>query len=299
MKHDGCRVSTYAVLLHLTHYDPAWMEWKETETRFDYGLMDELIDLLTDAGFNAVILDIADAVQYQSHPDLKRAYTVSINDLARIADKAHSRGLEVIPKLNFAKSDRYMHNWWFRPYCELPDNREYFEHAWDLIDEILGVVTPARRFHIGMDEDTVRNVSGYCRAIETFRTGLDERGFETIMWSDVCLDWGQERNQVLDAAFQRLSREITMVLWCYQEAKPKLVRRFVELGYPVWGAHSGEPRYRDIKNDGKSVASEWAEAVRSNGGVGLLATLWLPVQPKYRSDWEKLILSSARDFGLS
>ena len=80
MKHDGCRVSTYAALLHLTHYDPAWMEWKETETRFDYGLMDELIDLLTDAGFNAVILDIADAVQYQSHPDLKRAYTVSIND---------------------------------------------------------------------------------------------------------------------------------------------------------------------------------------------------------------------------
>lgn len=278
----------YAVLLHLTHYDPAWMKGKKSETRFQRGLMEELIDLSAECGFNAAIFDVADAVEYASHPELKRAYTVPMQELADLAARARGQGLEVIGKLNFSKADRYRHNWWFRPYRELPDDDEYFRHAWQVIDEVLEAVKPSSRFHIGMDEDTVRDADGYCKVIEKLHAGLGERGYKTIIWSDACHDWGEPRNSVLEAAWERLPRDITLMLWAYRAAKPELVKKFADMSYPVWGASAKE----------EAVARAWADAIRENDGSGLVATLWLPTQPEYRQDWRALILTSARAFGL-
>ena len=302
----------YAVLLHLTHYDDAWLKGKETESRFDRGLMEELIDLSADTGLNTVIFDIADAVEYNSHPELKRPYSVPMQELAELAGRARKQGLEVIPKLNFAKSERYWHNWWFRPYRELPDDDEYFEHAWKLIDELLQAVGPTRRFHVGMDEDTLRDADAYCEVIEKLHAGLAQRGCQTVIWSDSCYDWGEPRNSILETAFQRLPRDIILALWNYRSARlvhpfdmlrtgPELVERFVEMGYPVWGASCEVDfaKYPEmvVRHD-ESVARAWAEAVRAKAGSGMLATLWFPVQPEHRSDWRDVILSSARAFGL-
>ena len=278
----------YGVLLHLTHYDPAWMKGKEAEVRFDRALMAELVDLSAESGFNALIFDIADAVEYKTHPDLKRAYTVPMQELAELASRARDRGLEVIGKLNFSKSDRYRHNWWFRPYRELPDDDEYFQHAWQVIDEVLEAVEPSSRFHIGMDEDSLRDAEGYCQVIEKLHVGLAKRSKQTIIWSDSCHDWGETRNHILEAAWERLPRDITLMLWNYRGANPELVRRFVDMGYPVWGA-SGKD---------EPVARAWADAIRENGGSGQVATLWFPTQAEQREDWRQLISTSARAFKL-
>ena len=58
------RGRVHAVLLHLTHYDPAWLEKKEEEKRFDRALMEELIDLAAESGYDMVVIDVADAVEY-------------------------------------------------------------------------------------------------------------------------------------------------------------------------------------------------------------------------------------------
>jgi len=53
-------------------------------------------DRLHEAAF---ILQLA-----QSHPELARPYTAPMRDLATLARRAHQRGLDVVPKINFSQS---------------------------------------------------------------------------------------------------------------------------------------------------------------------------------------------------
>jgi len=279
----------YAVLLHLTHYDPRWCKDKADEQRFDRALMEELIDLTAASGFNTVVIDIADAVEYATHPDLKRPYTVPMRELADLAERARGHGLEVVGKLNFAKSERDRHNWWFRPYRDLPDDDAYFQHAWQVIDEVLEAVGPGRYFHIGMDEDRIRPAENYCAAIERLHVGLTERGRRVLMWSDACHQWDEQRDAALAAAWERLPRDIVLIPWAYRQAMPDVLRMHVEQGFEVWAGSA-----RDIE-----VARAWADAVRVEGGAGLIATCWQPTQPEQADTWRRVITESAKAYGIA
>ncbi|MFO7900770.1 MAG: hypothetical protein R6V58_17135 [Planctomycetota bacterium] len=279
----------HAVLLHLTHYDPRWMEQKQDEKRFDRGLMEELVDLTPDCGYNTVIFDVADAVEYAIHPDLKRPYTVPMQELADLAGRARDRGLEVIGKLNWSKSERHRHNWWFRPYRDLPDDDEYFDHAWQVIDEVCAACGPGEFFHIGVDEDTTRDADAYCAVIERLRAGLAERGRRTVAWSDLCVRWSEDLASKAQAAAERLPRDIVLTIWHYSQADPDRLKTLVDLGYEVWCA-TGR------KDTG--VARQWREAVEDTGGHGLVTTVWDPTQPEFADNWRRVITESADGFGI-
>ena len=108
------------------------------------------------------------------------------------------------------------------------------------------------------------------------------------MWNDATHEWPEPRKSVLEAAWGRIPRDIVQMLWDYRKACPDLVKHFVGLGFPVWGA-SG--RYVEI-------AGAWATAIRENGGSGLVATIWSPVQPEHREAYRDTIVGSARAFGI-
>jgi len=179
-------VDVRAYLIHVTHYDPVWFDRKERERPFDVTLGCEVVKALGDAGFNMLIIDLADGVEYRTLPELKRHYSVPMTDVEKLVACAREAGLEVVPKLNFSKSKepRHDHNYWFRPYNDLPDDDAYWAKAFQLIDEVIEVTKPERYLFIGMDEDFQRTPAEYVSAVNALHEGLAKRGLRTAMWND-------------------------------------------------------------------------------------------------------------------
>jgi hypothetical protein len=263
-----------AYLLHLTHYDPSWCRRKARERQFSLRLSLEVVDAMAAAGYTTLVVDCADAVRYQSHPELTRPYTAPMRDLATLARRAHRRGLDVAPKLNFSQSHWHCHNHWFRPHHLLFDSAEYWRRAFRIIDELILACGPRRYFHVGMDEDHERSTVQYVRAIRTLRDGLRRRGLKTVIWNDTAYPMGRSSVHAEKSlrAEADLPHDIVQVLWDYERFQPEILRRLRRRGFEVWAAPG---------RDAGQIA-RWHDAVRRVGGRGLLVTLWIPCRPRNR-----------------
>ncbi|HUT56833.1 MAG TPA: hypothetical protein VNA25_03035, partial [Phycisphaerae bacterium] len=63
-------------LIHITHYDPAWVPRKARERPFDLATGLAVVEALGAEGFTHLAIDCADGVAYRSHPELRKRYTV-------------------------------------------------------------------------------------------------------------------------------------------------------------------------------------------------------------------------------
>ena len=101
-------------LIHLTHYDPRWVLRKNEEEPFRLKVGREIVDSLADIGFNMLLIGVSDGVEYKSHPELKRRYSLAMEQLEEFAAYARDKGLEIVPKLNFSRSEVNCHDCWNR-----------------------------------------------------------------------------------------------------------------------------------------------------------------------------------------
>ncbi len=259
-------------LLHITHYDPAWNKNKDTEKPFDLDVGLEVIDAMAESGLNLLMVDAKDGVVYKSHPELVRHYSRPIDILAKLRDRAAKLGIEIAVKLNFSQSTLHQHNHWFRPHNDLFDSDEYWAKAFEVIDELCGILKPQRFFHIGMDEDHSRSYTQYVRAIETLHGGLKKRGLRTLIWNDSACHWPAadiHREKSLYAE-ERIPTDIVQVLWDYGNWDPTAMKRIHGRGFEVWGA------------PGDDVAG-MRDQLFSLGATGILLTCWTPCIPENRN----------------
>lgn len=217
----GRRLPVRAYLLHLSHYDPAWIARKARERPIDLRLAAHVVDALAAAGFNAVILDCEDGVRYRTHPELRRPYSISMKGLAALAARARRRGLDVIPKLNFAQSALHRHNHWFRPHHDRFDDEEYWHRAFVIIDELIRACRPRRFFHVGMDEDHDRSTVQYVHAVRRLQDGLRRRGLRAVMWNDTAHMGGRRwvHAEKCLRAEPDLPRDVVQVVWDYSDVR--------------------------------------------------------------------------------
>lgn len=263
-------------LLHITHYDPAWLKNKDHEKPFDLSVGLDVIDAMADAGLNLLILDVKDGVVYRSHPELKRHYSRPIGILDKIRKRAEARGLEMAVKLNFSQSQLHQHNHWFRPHNDLFDTREYWKKGFEVIDELIERLQPKRFFHIGMDEDHSRSYAQYVAAIRTLHDGLKKRGLKTMIWNDSACHWPAadiHREKSLYAE-TRIPKDVVQVLWNYWDVEAAAFRRIRRLGFNLWGAPGGDP---------KQVRGT-VKALKQCGATGVLLTRWRPCIAANRKD---------------
>jgi len=267
-------------MVHLTHYDPRWCQRKSREKAFDVKVALELVDAMGEAGLNLLVIDCADGVKYKSHPDLARPYTAPMGHLRKLVGRARKKGIDVVPKLNFAMSPLHQHNQWFRPYRNYWDDETYWKHAFQLIDELVDVCKPERFFHIGMDEDHDRTIDEFAAAINTLHEGLEERGLRTIMWKDWQMyPGGRVHREKSYLAEKKIPRDVVQLLWNYRYALPDVIRRLRRKGFEVWGAPGGTPEQ----------VAEWRDQLLRCGGQGMLLTKWVPCRPGNRREMLKLI----------
>jgi hypothetical protein len=259
-------------LLHLSHYDPAWVPRKPREKRFDLGVAHRIVDLLADRGYNLLMIGVSDGVAFESHPELKRRYSAPIADLEELANHAHERGLEVVPKLNFSKSEINCHDWWIRAEGEVWhakfDDKPYWSCGLDCVDEIIRACRPRRFFHIGMDEDHERSYTQYVAAIKTLRTALKKRRLRTICWSDLALTYptGEIYQEKCRAAEAQTPKDIVRLLWDYSNIPNAIMRQTTKQGFELWAA----PGHQRLA---KTMA--FRKALLAAGGTGLVMTQWV------------------------
>ncbi len=267
-------------MLHMTHYDPRWCKRKSREKPMSMDVALEALEAMAEAGLNLLVIDCADGVKYKTHPDLARPYTVPMADLRKLANRAHKLGIDVVPKLNFAMSPLHQHNQWFRPWRNYWDDETYWEHAFQLIDELIAVCKPEAFFHIGMDEDHDRTIEEFAAAICTLHDGLEERNLRTVMWKDWQMyPGGRVHREKSYLAEKKIPRDVVQLLWNYRYALPDVIRRLSRKGFEVWGAPGWE----------LEQVEEWKRDLLKYGATGMLLTKWVPCRPGNRRDILKLI----------
>ena len=283
------RLALRAYLLHLSHYDPAWLARKARERPIDLRLAAEVVDALGAGGFNALIVDCEDGVRYRTHPELRRPYSISMAGLARLAARARRRGLDVVPKLNFAQSARHQHNHWFRPYHDRFDDEEYWRRAFLVIDELIRACRPRRFFHVGMDEDHDRSTEQFVRAVWRLRDGLRRRSLRAVMWNDSAHLDGRRAVHAEKClrAEPGLPRDVVQAVWDYSCVHPDIIRRLRRRGFTVWGA------------PGRTAAlvQRWRAALLRHGGSGVIMTNWIACRPANRTRLLEPIETLGRLYG--
>ncbi len=119
---------------------------------FNRELWDAHMKDLRDVGVNTLIVDVADAMVFESHPELALEGSFTHDEMRKEVEKLKAMGFEVIPKLNFSAA----HDIWLKEYSYMLGSGIYREVCGHLIDEVCDVFKP-KYFHLGMDEETVNN----------------------------------------------------------------------------------------------------------------------------------------------
>ena len=115
----------------------------------EYDAWRETIDTLKKNGVNTLIIDVAEGLQYESHPELsvKGAWTKDF--LKKELEYIRSLGITPIPKLNFST----LHDSWMKEYSLMVSTPQYYQVVDDLIKEVGELFDTPEYFHIGMDEE--------------------------------------------------------------------------------------------------------------------------------------------------
>ncbi len=258
--------STRAYLIHVSHYDPRWCELKEQEKPFEIKVGLDIVNAMAKEKMNTLIIDCEDGVEYSSHPELKRHYTVKMQDVKQLADFARSKNIDVIPKINFSRSHRHCHNDWFRPHDSLFDTDKYWEIAFEVIDELISELKPEKFFHIGMDEDHTRSYTQYVTAINTLHAGLTKRGLRTVIWNDSACEWptAQIHQEKSMFAERTIPKDIVQILWDYVRSPSTHIKRIRHAGFELWGAPGDKlEQVKEMKND-----------LLESGATGFVLTRW-------------------------
>ena len=222
--------------------------------RFDRALWEAHTVELREAGINTLIIDVAEALQYTSHPELSAKGALSHEELRTEVKRLKALGFEVIPKLNFSTA----HDIWLKDYSRMISTPIYYQVCRDVIEEVAEVFEP-RHFHLGMDEETVGNQRNQMIAIVRqhelwwhdfyYLVECVERvGARPWIWADYFWSHPEE-------CIEKMPKSVVMCGWYYWKCFDEDVVRS-EWKQKMLG---GFARLSELGFDQVPTASVWAE----------------------------------------
>lgn len=199
--------------------------WKDTpgdtptsfspDLRCDQSLWDELTERMAQAGFTMLIIDLGDAVRYESHPEIAVNGAWSTEKLRHELARLRELGLEPIPKLNFSSC----HDAWLREYSRQVSTDVYYRVCAELIAEVAQLFDTPRFFHLGMDEED----AGYQRGLQYAVMRQHD-----LWWHDLSylVDettkagarpwvWSDHAWRVPDEYYERMPQSVVQSNWYY------------------------------------------------------------------------------------
>ncbi|MDD4018162.1 MAG: Tat pathway signal protein [Kiritimatiellae bacterium] len=173
------------------------------------------VDGMAKAGMNMIVIDMAEGIQYESHPELAVKGSWSIEKFRKELDRMRAMGLEPIPKMNFSAS----HDTWLKDYHRMVSTKRYYEVCANLIREVYDIFDKPRFFHLGYDEETAQHQSLYQYAVVRqgelwwhdflwFNKTVEALGTRTWIWADKIWHHREEFEK-------RMPRSVLMSNWYY------------------------------------------------------------------------------------
>lgn len=164
---------------------------KADHLRFDEAVWQALTARMKAAGMNMVVIDLGEALQYESHPELAVKGSWPIERFRKELARLRTMGLEPIPKLNFSTA----HDTWLNAYERQVSTPAYYAVCADLIREVCAIFDKPRFFHLGYDEETAGHQAQYSMAIIRqgelwwhdflfFVKQVESQGMRPWIWSD-------------------------------------------------------------------------------------------------------------------
>ena len=176
-----------------------------------------ITDRMADKGYNMILIDLNEGVKYESRPEIAVKGAWSVEKLRTELARLRKLGLEPIPKLNFSA----MHDEWLGDYGRMLSTDEYYRACGDLIRECVAIFDNPRFFHIGYDEEDIRNQSNHEHVVLRqgelwwhdflwFVKTVESAGSRTWIWSD----WIWEHH---DEFLKRCPRSVLQSNWYYDQ----------------------------------------------------------------------------------
>lgn len=183
--------------------------------RCDQNLWNDITNRMSEIGMNMLVIDVGDAVQFATHPEIavEGAWTIARlkDELSRLRDL----GLEPIPKLNFSTA----HDVWLKEYSRMVSTSTYYKVCRDLIAETAELFDAPRFLHLGMDEETAGHQAQYAYAVMrqhelwwhdlfVLTDAVEAAGSRPWIWSDYI--WHHE-----EEFLQKMPQKILQSNWYY------------------------------------------------------------------------------------
>lgn len=253
--------------------------------RFDDRLWYDITDKMAKAGMNMVVIDVGDAIQYRSCPEIsvKNAWTGARlgEELARL----RGLGLEPIPKLNFSAG----HDQWLHDYSRMVSTPVYYKVCAGIIEEVAELFGKPRLFHLGYDEENFGNQRAYSIAIvrqhelwwhdfNFFRETVEKQGCRPWIWSDYAWDHP-------DPFYEKMSGTVLQSNWYYNpdfsKKDDKVLRTFRELHKHGFDQVPTGSNWDSPANFGNLV--RWClDEIPGPHLKGFLQTPWFPTLEPFR-----------------
>lgn len=144
---------------NLSRYRPS--QWNENNN-CDIRVWDAVIKYLGDAKFNTVLIDVGDAIKYETHPEISAPDAWDKDFMKKKLDEIRALGMNPVPKLNFSTG----HDTWLKKYRRMVSTDTYYKVCADLIREVCEVFESPSLFHLGFDEEGANFQTRYDMAVQ-------------------------------------------------------------------------------------------------------------------------------------
>ncbi len=172
-----------------------YMPHTKEENETDPETWDAVIAALPAYGINTLVIDLGDAIVYDSHPEIAAPDAWSKEFFKKKLDEVRALGITPIPKLNFSAG----HDRWMKDYSRMISTPIYYQVCADLIKEVCELFDSPAYFHLGMDEETeqyqrynllttIRNEQLWWHDLRFLATKCEKYGARPWIWANCTLE---------------------------------------------------------------------------------------------------------------
>ena len=249
-------------------------------------LWNDAINKMAEEGVNMVAIELGDAVEYSSHPEIAVYNAWKPERLLKEVERIKSLGMEPVPALNFSAG----HDTWMREYSRMVSTDEYYTFCADIIDEICEIFDKPRLFHLGLDEEgyghqkyqshvTIRKNDAWWSDFYILIGEVLKNGARPWIWPDYML-WNEP-----EQFFSKMPGSVIMSNWYYGETfdiNQKHVKAYIDLEKAKFDQiPTGSFHNNNTKSIGNTVKF-CSEHIDDSRLLGFLQTFWKPTIEEYR-----------------
>ena len=295
---NGDNDKIWACLLHLSFN--MWEEYISLHRPFrgyrpdlelSESLWNDAISKMAGQGMNMVVIDLGDAIKYESHPEIAVNNAWTTTRLRSELKKIRKMGLEPIPKLNFSAG----HDTWMGEYSRMVSTKEYYDVCSDLIVEICDLFDKPRFFHLGMDEETashqshqrhvvIRKNDAWWKDFYFLVEEVEKQDSRAWIWPDYMLLNSPEQ------FYKKMPKSVVQSNWYYSEkfkelneSQQKYVKAYLELQAHGYDQIPTGSYHAENDNSIGNTVKFCKEHIEDSHLLGFMQSFWKPTIEEYRA----------------